>query len=64
MPQRPMTVKASNDCDFELRTTFRTYWQAGTHVAIDECIEGFCGRATDTVSIPTKPLILALKYGY
>ena len=44
-----------------LRTTFRTYWQTGTHLAVDECIEGFCGRSPDIVHIPTKPTPIGYK---
>jgi hypothetical protein len=45
----------------ELHTAFRTYWQAGTHVSVDECIEGFCGRSPDIVNIPTKPTPIGYK---
>jgi hypothetical protein len=45
----------------ELRTTFRTYWEPGTHVSVDECIEGFCGRSPDIVNIPTKPTPIGYK---
>ncbi len=38
-----------------LLSTFQRYWKPAIDVAIDECIEGFTGRTSDTVYIPTKP---------
>ncbi|KAF2188001.1 hypothetical protein K469DRAFT_440606, partial [Zopfia rhizophila CBS 207.26] len=37
-----------------LRETFKTYWNPGIYVTVDECIEGFTGRTSDIVNIPTK----------
>ena len=44
-----------------LRTTFRTYWQPSIYVSVDECIEWFCGRSSDTVNIPIKPTPIGYK---
>lgn len=44
-----------------LISSFQRYWKLGTHVAIDECIEGFTGRSSDTVNIPTKPTPIGFK---
>jgi hypothetical protein len=44
-----------------LLAAFQRYWKPGTDVAIDECIEGFTGRANDTVNIPTKPTPIGFK---
>lgn len=38
-----------------LRDAFKKYWQPGTHLAVDETIQPFMGRSSDTVNIPTKP---------
>ena len=38
-----------------LRDRFRLYWTPGTHLAVDETIAQFTGRAFKTVNIPTKP---------
>jgi hypothetical protein len=35
-----------------LRERFQKYMKPGSDVAIDECIEGFEGRAKETVNIP------------
>ncbi len=40
---------------------FQRYWKPATDVAIDECIEGFTGRISDTVNIPTKPTLIGFK---
>ena len=39
----------------DLRLKFRLYWQAGTHLAVDETIQRFMGRAQEIVNIPSKP---------
>jgi Transposase IS4 len=44
-----------------LKSSFQRYWKPGTHVAVDECIEGFTGRSADTVNIPTKPTPIGFK---
>jgi hypothetical protein len=44
-----------------LSPSFQRYWKPGRDVAIDECIEGFTGRASDTVNIPTKPTPIGFK---
>ena len=44
-----------------LLSSFQRYWKPGTNVAVDECIEGFTGRANDTVNIPTKPTPIGFK---
>ena len=38
-----------------LRTCFQRFWNPGTHVAVDEAIQGFQGRASEIVTIPSKP---------
>ena len=38
-----------------LRHAFKTYWKAGTHLAVDETIQRFMGRSKETVNIPSKP---------
>ncbi len=38
-----------------LRQTFKSYWKTGTHLAVDETIQRFMGRAQETVNIPSKP---------
>jgi hypothetical protein len=44
-----------------LRQNFKRYWHADTHVAVDECIQGFTGRLLDIVSIPSKPTPIGFK---
>src|SRR5947208_1762341 len=44
-----------------LLAAFQHYWKPATDVAIDECIEGFTGRTSDTVNIPTKPTPIRFK---
>ena len=44
-----------------LLSAFQRYWKPATDVAIDECIEGFTGRSSDTVNIPTKPIPIGFK---
>jgi hypothetical protein len=39
----------------KLRDSFVKYWRPNTHLAVDECIQAFCGRSADIVTIPTKP---------
>jgi hypothetical protein len=38
-----------------LRQKSRQYWKTGTHVAVDEAMERFTGRAKEIVHIPHKP---------
>ena len=38
-----------------LRQGFKKYWKAGTHLAVDESIQRFMGRAKEIVNIPSKP---------
>jgi hypothetical protein len=38
-----------------LRAKFKEYWEEGTHLAVDECMVRFVGRAYETVTIPNKP---------
>jgi hypothetical protein len=35
-----------------LVSSFQRYWKPSTNLSVDECIEGFTGRASDTVNIP------------
>ena len=37
-----------------LRTRFKKYWIPGTHLAVDESPQGFMGRTSEIVNIPTK----------
>ena len=39
-----------------LRERFKLYWTAGTHLTVDESIQRFMGRASETVNIPSKPV--------
>ena len=38
-----------------LRTAFKEHWKTGTHLAVDETIQRFMGRAKEIVNIPSKP---------
>jgi Transposase IS4 len=44
-----------------LRTSFTDHWHPSTHIAVNECIEPFFGRCSDTVNIPTKPTPIGFK---
>jgi transposase IS4-like protein len=44
-----------------LRERFWRYMKPGSDVAIDECIEGFEGRAKECVNIPSKPTPIGFK---
>jgi len=44
-----------------LRKCFHKFMTAGINVAIDECIQGFDGRASEIVNIPTKPTPIGFK---
>ena len=44
-----------------LQENFSKYFQLDTNVAVDECIQGFRGRCTDIVNIPTKPTPIGFK---
>jgi hypothetical protein len=44
-----------------LVSSFQRYWKPSTNLSVDECIEGFTGRASDTVNIPTKPVPIGFK---
>ena len=39
-----------------LRKAFKLYWTPGTHLTVDESIQRFMGRASETVNIPSKPV--------
>ena len=39
-----------------LRQTFKLYWTAETHLTVDESIQRFMDRASETVNIPSKPV--------
>ena len=39
----------------QLRQSFKKYWITGTHLAVDETIQRFMGRAREIVNIPSKP---------
>ena len=38
-----------------LRKAFKKYWKPDTHLAVDETIQRFMGRAREIVNIPSKP---------
>lgn len=38
-----------------LRQAFKRHWATGTHLAVDESIQRFMGRAVEIVNIPSKP---------
>ncbi|KAF2181071.1 hypothetical protein K469DRAFT_533544, partial [Zopfia rhizophila CBS 207.26] len=44
-----------------LREAYKRYWNPGTHVTVDKCIEGFTSPISDTVNIPTKPNPIGFK---
>ena len=44
-----------------LSSSFQRYRKPGRDVTVDECIEGFTGRASNTVNIPTKPTPIGFK---
>jgi hypothetical protein len=39
-----------------IRNASQKYMRSGTHIAVDECIQGFQGRASEIVTIPSKPI--------
>ena len=39
-----------------LREKFKKYWETGTHLAVDETIQRFMGRASEPVNLPSKPV--------
>jgi len=41
--------------DDHIRKKSQQFMCPGTNVAVDECIEGFEGRLSETVTIPSKP---------
>jgi Transposase IS4 len=49
------TFDRVKDLAEHLRLTCRRLYSPGTHLAVDETIERFLGRAFETVTIPTKP---------
>ena len=44
-----------------LRKCFHKFMTAGINVAVDECIQGFSGRASEIVNIPSKPTPIGFK---
>ena len=42
--------------DTIVRTVSQKYMRAGTHITVDECIQGFQDRASEIVTIPSKPI--------
>ena len=38
-----------------IRTASQTYMHLGTHITVDEAIQAFLGRASECVTIPSKP---------
>ncbi len=44
-----------NPLNIHLREKFKQYWTTGTHLAVDETIVRFLGRATKTLKLPSKP---------
>lgn len=47
--------------DEHLCQTFKEYWKTGTHLAVDETIQRFPGRAKQTVKMPSKPVPIGFK---
>ena len=62
-PSHPPDYSGPKETPFEkveplnetLRTAFKKYWVPGTHLAVDETIQSFMGRAVEVVNIPSKP---------
>lgn len=44
-----------------LRTNFKAVWCVGTYLTVDESIQGFQGKASETVDIPSKPTPIGFK---
>ena len=44
-----------------LRANFKAVWCMGTHLTVDESIQGFQGRASETVNIPSKQTPIGFK---
>ena len=51
--QRDVFIKV-DDLSEHLRVSFKRYWNAGTHLTVDESIQRFMGRSSITVNIPSK----------
>ena len=47
-----------------LRVQFKVYWDAGSHLTVDETIQRFQGRSEATVNIPSKPVPKGFKIWY
>jgi len=54
----PKKTRAHEKVSFlseKLRSAYQRLWALGSDIAIDECIEAFTGRSSETVTIPSKP---------
>ena len=50
------TFEKVDELSEHLRTRFKLYWEAGTHLTVDETMQRFLGRSDATVNIPSKPV--------
>jgi Transposase IS4 len=53
--KKPRAHEKVNFISETLRSAFQRLWALGSDIAIDECIEAFTGRSSETVIIPSKP---------
>ena len=53
--QKETTFDKLEPLSTHLREAFKKYWKSGTHLAVDETIQRFMGRAKEIVNIPSKP---------
>ena len=53
--QKETTFDKLEPLSTHLQEAFKKYWKSGTHLAVDETIQRFMGRAKEIVNIPSKP---------
>ena len=53
--QKETTFSKLEPLSEQLREAFKKYWKSGPHLAVDETIQRFMGRAKEIVNIPSKP---------
>ena len=53
--QKETTFDKLEPLSTHLQEAFKKYWESGTHLAVDETIQRFMGRAKEIVNIPSKP---------
>jgi len=56
MQQKESLFEKVEPLNEELRVKVKIYWIPTTHLAVDEGIQRFQGRAKETVKIPSKPI--------